>query len=68
MKIDRFTALNESPILIPKSTDFAKSKYYVQPIPSKTSNGMPRSPLDTKSISLKSYSRIIEVDSLPFEL
>jgi hypothetical protein len=61
-KVNRaFLELEESPILSKNGKDFEKSKYYVMPIPQK---GL----LDEKSISLRSSSKIIDIDAVPFDL
>ncbi len=54
--------LQESPIKFKKNKGFETSKFYVAPIPQIKKN------IGDESISLRSTSRIIDVDSLPFDL
>lgn len=61
-QMDDMLDLEESPIKFKKSKGFEASKFYVAPIPQIKKNA------GDASISLRSTSRIIDVDSLPFDL
>lgn len=61
-KLDDQLDLEQSPIKFKKNKGFETSKFYVAPIPQMKKN------IGDESISLRSTSRIIDVDSLPFDL
>lgn len=60
--MENLLGLQESPIKFKKNKGFETSKFYVAPIPQIKKN------IGDESISLRSTSRIIDVDSLPFDL